>query len=200
MGWKTLTEAAKAGPSLATWERRIERDRVPHYLDAVTGRRLVWIDATSGQRSTEPDLGELRQTVTELRALIADLRSERASASDRAKVVPVPRATTPRRVPPRRRAPPIRLRTPRLQVPARPEPLDGLARKLPATFSELEVARIMRLRATCDLGDKALQRAAGLASNWFWKVKTGQCRSVLAAPGWSRLEGFLSAAPRRQVA
>ncbi len=185
MGWKTLDEIAKAGPMRTSLELRIEGDRVAHYLDTTTGRRMVWQGATS---KTPPprELSELRSTVAELRSLIGDLRSERLR----------PKASTPatrsRKIPQRRSAPPIRSRTvqhaPILKAPIPETPV----RKAPAAISETEVSRIMEARAGCPLGDKALQRAAGLASNWFWKVKRGQCRSALATLGWSRLDTFLT--------
>lgn len=184
MGWKTLDEIATAGPARTSLERRVEGDRIAHYLDATTGRRMVWL---GGSEAPPPrDLGEFRQTVAELRSLISDLRSSHGPRSEQA----APGAA--RKIPQRRPAPPIRPRSPRqapiLKAPIVPAP----TRKAPAAISEAEVARIMASRSRCPLGDKALQRAAGLASNWFWKVKRGQCRSVLAAVGWSRLETFLN--------
>jgi hypothetical protein len=190
MGWKTLDEIAKAGPMRTSLERRVEDDRVAHYLDASTGRRMVWLGASEAPPPRE--LGELRETVAELRALIGDLRSTRAVAPKRAATGAVSGRTIPRR----RAAPPIRPR-PARQAPILKAPIAQTpTRKAPAAISEAEIARIMEARARCPLGDKALQRAAGLASNWFWKVKRGQCRSVLAVVGWSRLEDFLGSQPQ----
>lgn len=180
MGWKTLDEIAEAGPMRTALERRVEDDRVAHYLDSTTGRRMVWLGATS-KASPPRELGELRQTVAELREMIGDLRSSERLRSKR--------EASARKLPKRRPAPPIRpRRAPILKAPIPQAP----ARKAPAAISEVEVARIMEARAGCTLGDKALQRAAGLASNWFWKVKRGQCRSALAVDGWTRLEAFLA--------
>jgi len=185
MGWKTLDEIAKAGPARTSLERRVEDDRIPHYLDASTGRRMVWL----GAAETPPprDLGELRQTVAELRALIGDLRS--GNGLGRARHTPPVAAD--RDVPKRRPAPPIRRRAP-LKIRAPQAPMPQASRRAAAAISEAEIARLMEARAHCPLGDKALQRAAGLASNWFWKVKRGQCRSALAVVGWNRLDAFLS--------
>ncbi len=183
MAWKTLDEAAAAGPSRATWERRIEHGRVPHYLDHGTGRRLVWVESGKGSASDD-DLRELLEQVAGLSELVRELRGKKAATArplaPKAPGIPGPRAK-------------LALRAP---VPSGPR------RRPESVVSEAEVGRIMALRADCPLGDKALQRAAGLASNWFWKVKRGHCRSALALEGWRRLEVFLAPAgaiSRRQT-
>ena len=174
MAWHTIEEAVdELNTSRRTLERRVAAGGVASYVDEL-GRRLVWT-------GPEPDVPlwveDLLARVEDLQRAVEGLRGARAKQDQsveapgdrRAARLSRPSKNTARAVTPSGRKPPAH------------------------AISEAEVERLMELRAQVELGDKDLQRQAGLASNWFWKVRRGKCRSAYAAAGWTRLETFLAA-------
>ena len=85
MAWTTLSEAAQRGPSLPTWERRIELGEVPSFRNA-HGRRMVWLEGESSLSEIHRDVqairGDLWRVLQDLQSLRKQVRSHHGKLAE----------------------------------------------------------------------------------------------------------------------
>jgi hypothetical protein len=213
MTWQPIRDAAAQGKaSMATWKRRVAGGW-PSYLEADDqggpGVRMVWVGSIPTELLGD-EVAKLRGMIETLVERVVGL--EEATTTRRAqprsprqhRSLPRPAAasSTPDRGGATGRA---EVRAANTAAPVRPVsgPTHASAdsrskRRSPAAaISEAEVEAILAHVEAHSMGEKAIQRKLGIASNFVYLAKRGKKRTAKALPAWEKLRGFLSQPAKR---